>query len=231
MTTGERDSMQHTNAAGPRRGRAWAIARRLAPALLLGSLAPTAGAQRVTAPFARRPAGDAARSAAERADVEQTDAERASAVATTAALIVAGAAGTQLLGTPDAWPRTWGGFARRVGDQTGFYVAQTSVQHGLGRATGLATDTRPCARAGLIGCALRRTFTARDAAGRPRVHVPFIASVAAATGVSLAWRPERRDGGDAAAFLATRLAVVYGGYVAERVLVDWWASRRAAVAR
>jgi hypothetical protein len=47
----------------------------------------------------------------------------------------------------------------------------------------------------------------------------------AATGVSVAWRPERKDTDKTLAFVATRLGLAFSGYVAERILVDWWRAR------
>lgn len=206
--------------------------RPLACLVLLATAAPVARAQ----PPARaigdtaRTAGDSARTAAHPSAAPHA---RAGAVAATAGLIVAGAAGTQLLGTPEAWPRTWGGLGRRVADQGGFYVLQTGSQRLLARGLAWRPHDAPCAApAGreartLARCAFAGTFGAVDRAGRVRPNVPLLASVGAATAASLAWRPEREDAGKGWTFLATRATVVLGSYVLERGLVTWWRDRRA----
>lgn len=142
----------------------------------------------------------------------------------TAGLIVLGAAGAQAIRTPDAWPRTPGGFGRRVADQTGFYLLQTGAQRALGAGLGWHDDERPCPRRAVVplaGCAVARTFTAVDRGGRRRAHVPFVASVAAATAASVLWRPERRSADKTRAFVGTRLGVVFAGFAGERWLAEW----------
>jgi hypothetical protein len=156
--------------------------------------------------------------------------------AATGGLILLGAAGAQTLQTPTAWPRTAGGFGRRVADQTGFYVLQTASQRALAAGLGWRDDAAPCARRGagwraalpLAGCAVARTFTAVDGGGARRAHVPFLASVGAATAASVLWRPERRSAATAQTFVATRLAVVFAGFAGERLLVEWRRGRGRA---
>jgi hypothetical protein len=77
----------------------------------------------------------------------------------------------------------------------------------------------------VVRCAFTVTFTAFDHAGRRRVNVPLVASLLVGTGASLLWRPERRDADAAWAFVGTRLGILSGGYVMERLVVDWWARR------
>lgn len=146
---------------------------------------------------------------------------RAEAVALTGALIVAGAAGAQVLHTPKAWPRTLEGFGKRVADQTGFYVAQAGSSHLVSRAIGYHIDDAPCTGQALIPCAVVRTFTARDRRNVRRFNVPFAASTLAATAVSVSWRPERATRSEALSFVATRVGVVFAGFIAERVLLEW----------
>jgi hypothetical protein len=158
--------------------------------------------------------------------------ERASVVtmvAGTGGLILAGATGAQLIRTPKDWSQTWDGFGYRVADQTGFYLVQTSTFHVLGRALGYRPDSAPCPQDALVGCAFTATFTAFDRAGRRRPNVPLMTSIVIGTGASLLWRPERRVNRESWAFVGTRLGITFGGYVAERLLVDWWSSRRAVV--
>ncbi|MGV3711340.1 MAG: hypothetical protein ACO1Q7_21145 [Gemmatimonas sp.] len=143
----------------------------------------------------------------------------------TAALVLAGAAGAQIIKTPKAWARTSEGFARRVGDQTGFYLAQTSLQRGLEHASGWRTDHTPCSVA-LLRCATGRVFVARTATGARKPHLPFVGSVVGATALSLAWRPERHNAVQFQQFVVTRLAIVFGGFIAERAFADWWSARK-----
>jgi|GEM_PF-6362095 len=148
--------------------------------------------------------------------------------AATGGLILLGAAGAQALRTPTAWPRTAGGFGRRVADQTGFYLVQTGAQRALAAGLGWRSDESPCPRQSVLplaGCAVARTFTAVDRGGARRAHVPFVMSVGTATAASVLWRPERRAPAKARAFVATRLGVVFGGYAAERLLVEWRRAR------
>ncbi|MBC7840953.1 MAG: hypothetical protein H7099_01500 [Gemmatimonadaceae bacterium] len=146
---------------------------------------------------------------------------RATAVALTGALILAGAAGAQALHTPKAWPRTFEGFGKRVADQTGFYLAQAGVSHVVSRATRYRPDDTSCSGQSLIPCAVARTFTARDSRNVRRANLPFLISTLAATAASVTWRPERETRSQALSFVATRVGVVFAGFIAERVLLEW----------
>lgn len=148
-------------------------------------------------------------------------------IALTAGLIVAGASGATIIQTPTAWPRTIPAFGLRVADQTGFYVVKTGSTALLNRALGWQPDTARCPRAGLVGCAVVRTFRSYDREGTARFNVPRTAGIVLGTGVSALWRPERSDNAKTWAFVGTRLGIVVTGYVAERVFVDWWAGRNA----
>ena len=150
----------------------------------------------------------------------------ATTAALTGALIVAGAGGAHLVGSPTAWSRTWPGFRHRVADQTGFYLVQVVTVRSLERATGYRPDATPCPPDALARCAFTATFTAVDRQGRRRVNVPLVASILVGTGASLLWRPERQSLGQSWAFAGTRVGITVGGFVAERMLVDWWAHRR-----
>lgn len=149
----------------------------------------------------------------------------ATKAALTAAMIVAGASGAQIIKSPESWPRTVGGFGQRVADQTGFYVVQTTTFRAMESLLDHRPDAVLCPRSTLLRCSFVATFTAFDRAGRRRTNWPLITSVVAGTGVSLAWRPERKDDAKALGFIGTRLAIGFGGYVAERFVVDWWAQR------
>lgn len=155
----------------------------------------------------------------------------ASAVAMTGALILAGASGAQLILTPKRWPRTAGGFGKRVADQTGFYLVQTGTKALVGRALGQRDDSTPCTGEVLLACAFVRTFSARDRHAARRLNLPFVASTLVATAASVSWRPERETRGEALSFAATRVGVVVAGFVAERAFVEWQRRRRERDAR
>jgi hypothetical protein len=149
-------------------------------------------------------------------------------LALTGGLILSGAAGAHVIGSPEGWAQTWPGFGSRVADQAGFYLVQTTTSGLMGRALGYRPDAARCPREVLVGCAFRATFTAFDRTGRRRLNAPLVTSIVVGTGASVLWRPERRDATETWAFVGTRLGISFGGYVAERLLVDWWASRRAS---
>lgn len=202
--------------------------RALCTALALALLPAAGAAQSSPTPAAPAPPADSTTVP----DTAHPPAPHAAAtgVAATAGLILLGAAGAQTIGTPEAWPRTVEGFGRRVADQTGFYLAQSGAQRAIAGRLGWSADARPCPRRALVplvGCAVTRTYTAVDRRGVRRLHVPLVASVGAATALSVAWRPERRSAGKAGAFVATRLAVVFAGFAGERLLEEWWQGRRA----
>lgn len=145
--------------------------------------------------------------------------------ALTAGMILAGASGAQIIRTPDAWPRTVGGFGQRVADQTGFYVVQTVTFRAVESVLDYRPDAVLCPKSRLLKCSFVSTFTAFDRVGRRRTNWPMITSIVAGTGASLAWRPERKDNAKAWGFVATRLGIGFGGYVVERFVVDWWTQR------
>ena len=153
------------------------------------------------------------------------DASPAMKAALTVGSILSTAAGVQIIKSPTAWPRTWEGFGARVADQTGFYVTKTATFRAVAQVLDYRQDVAPFAPEALIGCAITATFTAFDASGRRRVNAPLVTSVVVGTGASLLWRPERHDAGTAWAFAGTRLGVSFGGYVAQRILMDWWTQR------
>jgi hypothetical protein len=146
--------------------------------------------------------------------------------ALTAGLIVVAAGGAQFLKSPEAWPLTWQGFGARVADQTGFYLVQTATFQSLRAALDYRADAVLCPRATLVRCSVVATFTAFDRRGQRRPNVPLLTSIVVATGASIAWRPERQDNGEAWAIFGKRVGIAVGGYVAERIVLDWWAQRR-----
>lgn len=157
--------------------------------------------------------------------VTGADASPATKAALTGGLILAGAAGAHLIKTPKAWAQNWTGFGSRVADQTGFFVVQTSTFRSLGHLLDYRQDAVLCPRDALVGCALTATFTAFDRQGRRQFNVPLVTSILAGAGASLLWRPERHDNGESWAFVGTQLGLALGGYVAQRIVVDWWAQR------
>jgi hypothetical protein len=188
------------------------------PGLVVVALLAGTPAGGVAQEVARATPSDTARGVAARITASAGATRRAAAIAATGGLILVGAAGAQALHTPEAWPRTVGGFGRRVADQTGFYVVQTGAHRALAAGLGWHADDAPCPRRGVLplaACAVARTFTAVDRRGVRRAPVPFLASVGTATAASVLWRPERRVPARARAFVGTRLGVVFTGYAAE----------------
>lgn len=149
----------------------------------------------------------------------------ATKAALTGAMILAGAGGAQAIKTPEAWPRTVGGFGQRVADQTGFYIVQTTTFRSMASVLDYRPDAVLRPKRELVGCAFAATFTAFNRVGERRANWPLITSIVAGTGASLAWRPERKDNAKAWGFVGTRLGIGFGGYVLERIVVDWWAQR------
>ncbi len=149
----------------------------------------------------------------------------ATKVALTAAMILAGASGAQIIKTPDDWPRTVGGLGKRVADQTGFYVVQTLTFRGVESLIDYRPDAVLCPKSRLLSCSVVSTFTAFNREGQRRANWPMITSIMAGTGASLLWRPEGRDRNKVWGLVATRLSIGFGGYVAERFVMDWWAQR------
>lgn len=147
------------------------------------------------------------------------------------AMPFAGALGAHVLGSPEGWARTWHGYGNRLGDQVGFLLIEESVRRVLANVLPPAAPRTSCwtpERGALhnlaagSGCALWSTVAVRPAAGDGwRVNAPVTVSLLAATGASLAWRPERSDAASARTFLLTRTAIVFGGMAAGRLFDDW----------
>ena len=149
---------------------------------------------------------------------------------------VSAATWAQLLGMPDAWPRTWRGYGSRLGDQVGFITSEELLRAGLHAAMPVRDITSPCEGAGrgrrwaargaaAARCGLVRTFVAQDAAGTRRPHVPLVGTIVGATAISLAWRPERASAHKAQLFLLTRAGIVTGATVMKRAVQAWRDSR------
>lgn len=147
------------------------------------------------------------------------------------AMPFAGALGAHVLGSPKGWDRTWEGYGNRLGDQVGFLLIEESVRRVLAnvlpptapRASCWEAD-RSAARNLTVGsgCALWSTVAVQSASNDGwRFNAPVTVSLLAATGASLAWRPERRDAASARTFLLTRTAIVFGGMAAGRLFDDW----------
>lgn len=141
---------------------------------------------------------------------------------------------TQALGSPTAWPRTWTGFGRRVGDQAGFAVIEEGTRLALGATVTWVPDTLPCGGRGTssravrlgallprLGCAVRETVLLRTPEGRARPNFPFGVGVIAASAASTLWRPEADTPAHALSLAATRTAIVLGATVISHLISDW----------
>jgi hypothetical protein len=152
---------------------------------------------------------------------------------------VSAATTTQVLGAPSKWPRTWGGFGRRVGDQVGFTVIEEGTRLALGATVNWGPDTMPCAgrvsaggavrlRAVLprLGCAVRETVLLRTPTGRPRPNFPLAVGAVGAAAASTLWRPDADTPAHAVSLAATRTAIVIGATVIAHLISDWRQDRR-----
>lgn len=163
------------------------------------------------------------------ADARESEAHRLALLGTGA---VSAATWTQAIGMPDAWPRTWRGYGNRLGDQVGFTATEEVLRVGLVRATGWQSGPSDCpgALAGRaawprlrasVRCGVRGTFVAQNRMGAKRPNVPLLGAVAAATAVSLAWRPERKDAHKGQVFLLTRVGISLGASAIVRSVEAW----------
>lgn len=151
-----------------------------------------------------------------------------------AAVSVAGM--TQAFGVPKGWPQTWGGYARRVGDQAGFIAIEETVRLSLGATVNWVPDTGPCSgranpakwRAFVprLGCAVRETVLLRTPEGRARPNFPLVLGAVSASAASTQWRPDTRTPATALSVAATRTAFVLGGMVISHLIGDWRDDRR-----
>jgi hypothetical protein len=144
---------------------------------------------------------------------------------------VAVAALTQASGTPKGWARTWGGYARRVGDQAGFIAIEETVRLSLGATVRWTPDTQPCSgraraekwRALLprLGCAVRETVLLRTPDGHARPNFPLVFGAASAAAISTTWRPDADTPAHAVSVALTRTAFVLTGNVISHLISDW----------
>jgi hypothetical protein len=144
---------------------------------------------------------------------------------------VAAAAMTQALGAPEQWHRTWGGYARRLGDQAGFIAIEETVRLSLGATVNWVPDTQPCggraskakwrALMPRIGCAVRETALLRTPEGRGRPNFPLFAGVVGASSASTIWRPDADTPAHAVSLALTRTAVAMTATVLSHLITDW----------
>ncbi len=142
---------------------------------------------------------------------------------------------TQALGAPMGWSRTWGGYARRVGDQAGFIAIEETVRLSLGTTVDWVPNVQPCAgRASSakwhhllprLGCAAREAVLLRTPEGRPRPNFPLVIGLASASAASATWRPDTRGASDGILFAVSRTAFALGGTVISHLISDWRADR------
>jgi len=121
--------------------------------------------------------------------------------------IVFAAVVAQASNAPAAWPRTAGGAARRLADQSGFIAIRSMAHHQLRRAIPWTASVSPCPT-GLTArtwCAVTQTLVAHDRDGASRPDVARVGSLAMASFGSLLWRPERASRGDASVFVLSRV--------------------------
>lgn len=142
---------------------------------------------------------------------------------------------TQALGAPMGWSRTWGGYARRVGDQAGFIAIEETVRLSLGTTVNWVPNVQPCeGRASKakwrhllprLGCAARETVLLRTPEGRPRPNFPLVIGLASASAASATWRPDARGASNGILFAVSRTAFALGGTVISYLVSDWRSDR------
>lgn len=121
--------------------------------------------------------------------------------------VVLAATVAQVSNSPDAWPRTTEGFARRLADQSGFVAIRALSHQQLSRVIPWTASVEPCPTriAARAWCAVTQTLVVHDRDGAPRPDVARVGSVAIASLGSLLWRPERASRGDAGVFVVSRV--------------------------
>ena len=152
---------------------------------------------------------------------------------------VSSATMTQAFGAPSGWPRTWGGFGRRLGDQAGFTVIEEGTRLALVATVNWVPDTLPCSgrmtasgairlRAVLprLGCAVRETVLLRTPEGRPRPNFPLAMGAIGAAAASTMWRPDADTPSQAVSLAVTRSAIVVGATVMSHLFSDWRQDRK-----
>lgn len=149
---------------------------------------------------------------------------------------ISAATTTQALGSPKAWPRTWSGYGKRLGDQAAFATIEEGTRLSLLATVNWVPDTLPCGgRASAmrlrsfvprLGCAVRETVLLRTPEGRARPNFPFVVGAVTAAAASTLWRPEADTPAHAASLAATRVAVVLGATVVSHLISDWRQDRK-----
>jgi len=159
--------------------------------------------------------------------LDTTFVEQRPSLARMGAGVVFGTALLQVTKSPDEWPRTAGGAARRLGDQVGFVAIRSIAHDQLRRAIPWTASVSRCPHklATRTWCAVTKTFVAYNRDGAPRPDIARVGSIAMASVGSLLWRPERASRGTASVFVASRVgsgllvAVLRRGLAARRNVV------------
>jgi len=146
-------------------------------------------------------------------------------------MILAGAAGTQTLQNPKAWPQTISGYGQRVADIAGVTIVEVVTQKSLEAMYGWQPYTAVCVRERLISCAYERTFTGFDRHGIRHRNLPLMAGIITGSAVSVLWRPERQDGTKSLMLIGTRIVATSALTWSGRVVHDWLATRPVPVSR
>jgi hypothetical protein len=200
--------------------------------LMLGAVNVSAQSLTSTFPLVLPPAGVASQPAGRTAVADGASTSVASRYTAMAVGMVAASTWNQVVGMPEAWPRTWRGYGYRMSDQVGFAVIEESLKAGIGRVVPWRRFDPPCegARRGsafvarsrrAMTCGVQGTLLAVNANGQRRPNVPLLGAIAGASAASLAWRPERASAGKGQLFVASRIGIVLAGTVANRAWESW----------
>ena len=103
------------------------------------------------------------------------------------------AAYSQVIESPDGWPRTWEGYGRRVGSHLGSSAIENTVHESMAAAEG--TDPRyfACACTGIFprtGHALKMTFLTYNRSGHETLDLPMLTGAYGSSMIKTMWYPD-----------------------------------------
>jgi hypothetical protein len=103
------------------------------------------------------------------------------------------AAYSQVIESPDGWPRTWEGYGRRVGSHLGSSAIEHTVRESMAAAEG--TDPRyfACGCTGIFprtGHALKMTFLTYNRSGHETLDLPMLTGAYGSSMIKTMWYPD-----------------------------------------
>jgi hypothetical protein len=103
---------------------------------------------------------------------------------------------SQVIESPDGWPRTWEGYGRRTGSHLASSVIENTVHESFAAAEG--TDPRyfACGCKGLFprtGHALKMTFLTYNRSGHQTLDLPMLAGAYGSSMIKTMWYPDQNS--------------------------------------